>query len=54
MTRAVRLALRTPLDALGGAAPVDRIGDGIAALRTVRAAIDHVEVPSVRWYRIGH
>lgn len=53
-SRAIRFALGAPLDALGGAAPADLMGDGIAALRTVRAAIDHVEMPKVRWFRIGH
>ena len=52
--RAMRRALQTPLDALGGAAPAERVGDGVAALRSVRAAIDHVDVPKVRWWRIGH
>ena len=52
--RAIRRALQAPLDALGGAAPADRIGDGVDALRAVRAAVDHVELPKVRWWRIGH
>ena len=51
---AIRRALQAPLDALGGAAPTDRIGDGVDALRAVRAAVDHVELPKVRWWRIGH
>ena len=52
--RAIRAALATPLDVLGGTAPVDHVNGDVAALRAVRAAVDHVEAPKVRWWRVGH
>ena len=50
----VRAALDMPLDPLGGATIADRIGDGINALRAIRAIIESLEGPKVRAWRVDH
>ncbi len=51
---AIRHALDAPLDTLGGAAPADLLGGSLEDLRRVRGAIDAVEAPKIKWWRIGH
>ena len=51
---AMRSALSLPLAALNGATPADLLSGGIKALRDIRASIDGMAVPTVRWWRIGH
>ena len=51
---AMRAALCLPLAALDGAAPADLLGGGVKALLDIRASIDSMAVPTVRWWRIGH
>ncbi|HEU4959995.1 MAG TPA: hypothetical protein VFT56_06265 [Sphingomonas sp.] len=51
---AIRIALETPLDALEGKAPAELLGGDIAALHAVRKAIDEIQAPKVKWFRIGH
>lgn len=51
---AMRAAFSLPLPALNGAAPADLLSGGIKALRDIRASIDGMAAPTVRWWRIGH
>lgn len=53
-SRAIRHALNLPLDALGGAAPADRLGGSLEDLRELRSAIDTVAAPTIKWWRVGH
>lgn len=53
-SRAIRHALDLPLDALGGAAPADRLGGSLEDLRELRGAIDSVVAPTIKWWRVGH
>lgn len=52
--RTIRNALETPLDCLGDTSIADRIGDGIDVLRAIRAAIESLEGPRVRTWRVDH
>jgi len=51
---AMRAALSQPLATLDGAVPADLLSGGLAALRDIRASIDGMAAPTVRWWRIGH
>ena len=53
-SRAIRHALNLQLDALGGAAPADRLGGSLEDLRELRSAIDTVAAPTIKWWRVGH
>jgi hypothetical protein len=53
-SRAIRQALVTPLDGLGGVAPADRLDGDLDALRLIRHMVDQIEVPRIRWWRVGH
>lgn len=53
-SRAIRIALETPLVRLKGRTPADCMAGELADLRAARDSIDHVEAPKVRWWRIGH
>ena len=50
----IRVALEMPLDPLGGASIADRIGGGIDGLRAIRVAIESLEGPKVRTWRVDH
>lgn len=52
--RAIRRALETPLDALGGSSLGDNLDGDLAKLRLLRRLVDEVEAPRVRWWRVGH
>lgn len=51
---AVRHALEAPLDALGGASIGQTLDGSLDELRALRRAVDLVEAPKVRWWRVGH
>lgn len=53
-SRAIRLALETPIDALNGAAPADLFGGSLDDLRSLRGAVETIEAPKVKWWRVGH
>lgn len=51
---AIRLALEAPLSALDGASIGRLLSGSLDDLRRLRRAIDTVEVPQAKWYRVGH
>lgn len=51
---AIRIALETPFVRLRGRTLADCLAGELADLRAARDSLDHVEVPNVRWRRIGH
>jgi len=51
---AMRRALETPLDALEGRSPADMLNGDTATLFAVRKAIDHIDTPNEKWWRVGH
>ncbi|MBB3879137.1 hypothetical protein [Sphingomonas pseudosanguinis] len=53
-SRAIRHAMNLPLDALGGAAPADRLDGSLEDLRELRSAIATVAAPTIKWWRVGH
>ena len=53
-SRAIRIALDTPLVRLKGRSPRECMAGELTDLRAARDSIDHVEAPKVRWWRIGH
>ena len=51
---AIRRVFEQPLDLLGGRTPAQMLGGSLDDLRQLRSAIDTVEAPAVKWYRVGH
>ncbi|RIA37085.1 hypothetical protein DFR49_2960 [Hephaestia caeni] len=51
---AIRRAFETPLDALERRSPTDMLNGDAAALFAVRQAIDHIDTPKEKWWRVGH
>lgn len=51
---AIRRALDVPLPVLGNRAPAALFDGSVDDLRAVRMAIDTIEVPQERWFRVGH
>lgn len=51
---AIRRVFEQPLDSLGGRTPAGMLGGSLDDLRQLRSAIDTVEAPAVKWYRVGH
>ncbi len=51
---AIRRAFDLPLDTLSGRTPTGMLGGSLDDLRRLRAAIDTIEAPAVKWYRVGH
>lgn len=53
-SKRMRSALKTPCDLLDGMGVADRIGDGIGALRVIRAAVENLEGPQSKTWRVDH
>ncbi len=51
---AIRRALETPIGVLDVVAPADLFGGSLEDLLAVRRAIDAIETPKVKWWRVGH
>lgn len=51
---AIRRAVETPIDELHGKAPADLFGSGPDDLLVLRRAIEMIEAPRERWFRVGH
>lgn len=52
--RAIRRAIETPIDALRGRTPAELFGGELDDLRALRRAIETIEAPKERWFRVGH
>ncbi len=51
---AIRRAFDLPLDTLSGRTPAGMLAGSLDDLRRLRTAIDTIEAPAVKWYRVGH
>lgn len=51
---AIRRAFECPLGALSGRTPAEMLGGTTDDLWRLRAAIDTIETPGTKWYRVGH
>lgn len=51
---AIRRAFECPLCVLSGLTPAKMLGGTIEDLWRLRAAIDTIEAPRTKWYRVGH
>lgn len=51
---AIRRAFESPLGPLSGRTPAEMLGGTTEDLGRLRAAIDTIEAPRTKWYRVGH
>lgn len=50
----IRLALQAPLGALDGSTIAETFGGTLGDLRRLRRAIDTLELPKAKWFRVCH
>lgn len=53
-SKRIRAAIETSCELLEGASISDRIGDGIGTLRVIRVAIENLEGPRSKTWRVDH
>ena len=50
----IRRVIEVPLHYLGGRSPADLFGGSTEDIRPLRGAVDAIEVPQTKWWRVGH
>jgi hypothetical protein len=53
-SRAIRRAMGSRIDAAHGRSAADEFGGSLDDLRTIRRAIEKLELPQEKWWRVGH